>query len=275
MKNFLIRALSGIIYVAVIVGMIMLGGMFGFSALCIIFAILGALEFYRMTDAGGGFDLIRCFDILFIIFIASLPIFTTVINPIGLAIVIAILIPLSRMVMQLYAHDSNPASRIALSMLSYAYIAFPMLCASAIYITFGWQLTLTMFAMIWLNDTGAYMVGCTLGRHKLFPRLSPKKSWEGFFGGLIFAMATGYVAAIIPGFLPERWCTPAVMLALGATTACIATWGDLMESMLKRAAHIKDSGTLIPGHGGILDRIDSLLFVAPATLVFSMIASML
>ena len=111
---------------------------------------------------------------------------------------------------------------------------------------------LTIFVAIWANDTGAYLAGSTFGRHKLFPSVSPKKSWEGFFGGLI--------AAVIVSGLLLGW----EQSYLGVFISIAATWGDLFESMIKRSVGVKDSGNIIPGHGGILDRIDSLLFTLPA-----------
>ena len=109
------------------------------------------------------------------------------------------------------------------------------------------------FIAIWVNDSGAYLAGSQLGRHKLFPSLSPNKSWEGFVGGFIATVLVSY-------FLMEG---SLLGLVYGAVISVAATWGDLFESMLKRKAGVKDSGKVIPGHGGILDRIDSLLFVLP------------
>ena len=111
---------------------------------------------------------------------------------------------------------------------------------------------LTIFVAIWANDTGAYLAGSSFGRPKLFPSVSPKKSWEGFFGGLI--------AAVIASGLLLGW----EQSYLGVFISIAATWGDLFESMIKRSVGVKDSGNIIPGHGGILDRIDSLLFTLPA-----------
>ena len=124
-----------------------------------------------------------------------------------------------------------------------------------------------MFVMIWLNDTGAFLVGSAIGSHRLFARLSPKKSWEGFFGGFAFSIIAGYLAHSL---LPEYFAgySANALGLLGAIVSVISTWGDLFESMIKRQMGVKDSGNLIPGHGGILDRIDSLLFVAPATFIF-------
>ncbi len=126
-----------------------------------------------------------------------------------------------------------------------------------------------MFVMIWLNDTGAYLVGCRWGRTKLFERISPKKTWEGAAGGALFAMAAGVAAPLLPGDLFHFGSVAGLLLGLAV---CVAgTIGDLVESMIKRQEGVKDSGNLIPGHGGILDRIDSLLFAAPVTLIFIML----
>jgi phosphatidate cytidylyltransferase len=120
--------------------------------------------------------------------------------------------------------------------------------------------------MIWLNDTGAYCVGSLLGKHRLCERLSPKKSWEGFFGGLVFCIAAGIVASYI--LSDSIYSFMIITISLGVVVCVFATVGDLFESLIKRTLHVKDSGNLIPGHGGILDRIDSLLFVAPAVFFF-------
>ena len=123
---------------------------------------------------------------------------------------------------------------------------------------------MVLFAFIWINDTGAYVVGSTLGRHRLFERISPKKSWEGFFGGLLFciilALCLNY---IIPGIL-----TTVQWVIMGILTSVFSTWGDLCESLLKRTAGAKDSGKLLPGHGGILDRFDSELLASPVIFIY-------
>lgn len=128
----------------------------------------------------------------------------------------------------------------------------------------GWSPSLTyeplhvlaFLWMVWANDTGAYLVGKPLGRHKLWPRVSPGKSWEGFLGGLL---AAALVAGAVFGWS---------MMALGAAVGALATAGDLTQSAWKRRLGIKDSGTLIPGHGGILDRFDGFVYAAPVYWLF-------
>ena len=120
---------------------------------------------------------------------------------------------------------------------------------------------------IWLYDTGAYCVGMLLGRHRLFERISPKKSWEGVIGGIIACVAGAYVTNY---WFDEFFQVPDinVWVGLSVVVAVFATFGDLVESLIKRTVGVKDSGNILPGHGGILDRIDSLLLVAPAVLIY-------
>ena len=139
-------------------------------------------------------------------------------------------------------------------------------------------LVLMMFVMIWLNDTGAYCVGSLFGRHRLCERLSPKKSWEGFWGGMAFCIIAGAVCCFINNgwSMASEGCAISLVkwVGLGMLVSLMSTWGDLFESLIKRSLGVKDSGHLIPGHGGILDRIDSLLLVAPATFVYGLLTSL-
>lgn len=126
--------------------------------------------------------------------------------------------------------------------------------------------TLGMFFIIWGNDTFAYLVGSMIGKHKMFPNISPKKSWEGFIGGLLGALAVGVLLFYIyEGSSLVNWLIYSVMISF------FATFGDLFESIIKRKFDVKDSGTIIPGHGGMLDRFDSFLFAAPAAYIFYLV----
>ena len=117
--------------------------------------------------------------------------------------------------------------------------------------------------IIWANDVFAYLFGITLGCHRLFERISPKKSWEGFFGGLLGAMAMGYVAATVLEANTAMW------IGLALVAAISGVFGDLVESLMKRSVNIKDSGNIIPGHGGWLDRFDALIFSAPFVFIYA------
>jgi phosphatidate cytidylyltransferase len=130
-------------------------------------------------------------------------------------------------------------------------------------IVFSPGIVVGFFLLIWANDTGAYLIGVTLGKHRLFERISPKKSWEGFVGGVILA---ALVSWLLSGWLgvvsPLKWIIISLIIAIAGT------YGDLVESMLKRSAGIKDSGNIMPGHGGFLDRFDSAVMSFPLVFLF-------
>ena len=152
------------------------------------------------------------------------------------------------------------------SVFAYFYIIIPLSCLVFIH----WLnplYTLALFAFVWVNDTFAYLVGSAIGKRKLFERISPKKTWEGFFGGLIFAVFAGF---LFSHFTADnnliKW------LGLAVVVVIFGTMGDLFESYIKRNLNVKDSGTILPGHGGLLDRLDSILFAAPAALIYLLLA---
>jgi phosphatidate cytidylyltransferase len=124
-------------------------------------------------------------------------------------------------------------------------------------------LLLSMLFMIWINDTFAYIIGVWLGKHRLFERISPKKSWEGSFGGLFFTLLASFFWAHFTGFMPV-----AHMLGMAFTVVVFGSFGDLIESMIKRQSGVKDAGNLIPGHGGVLDRFDATFFATPFVFVY-------
>lgn len=164
----------------------------------------------------------------------------------------------------LYHKRENPVNRWAMTLFLQFYCAglFSMLnfvMFDPVDKTYHPYYGLLIFIFIWLNDTGAYIVGTAFGKHRLFPRVSPMKSWEGFAGGLVIA----WIAALaLAGSYPEvswyHWMAFATMIVV------FGTWGDLVESLIKRTYGVKDSGTLLPGHGGILDRFDSMMLATPA-----------
>ena len=180
------------------------------------------------------------------------------------------------LIAELYLKQQDPIHDWAYTMLSQMYIALPFSLLNVLAftataegaVTFNTMLPLSVFIFLWVNDTGAYCVGSLLGRHKLFPRVSPGKSWEGSIGGVLLVVG----AALILGWLENdesmgilnewQWA------GLGLTVAVFGTWGDLVESLFKRTLGIKDSGNILPGHGGMLDRFDSSLLAIPAAVVY-------
>ena len=177
------------------------------------------------------------------------------------------------MISELYKKQEHPLHNWAYSMLSQLYIGLPFAMLNILAFHTGGQetdsvsynpiLPLSVFIFIWLNDTGAYCIGTLWGKHRLFERISPKKSWEGSIGGGIVALASAFVLAHFFPFMPTaKWAGLALVVIL------FGTWGDLTESLFKRNLNIKDSGTILPGHGGLLDRFDSALMAIPAAVIY-------
>ena len=152
-------------------------------------------------------------------------------------------------------------------LLSFLWLALPY----SSFVALGWStgdhgyqstLPLSVIALVWVNDTFAYLTGSLIGKHKMTPLLSPGKTWEGFAGGMIFTLLATWIIFMITGILGEgTW------LIIALIVASMGLAGDLFESGLKRSTKVKNAGKLLPGHGGILDRFDSLLFVAPAVAI--------
>jgi phosphatidate cytidylyltransferase len=163
--------------------------------------------------------------------------------------------------------DGAP-QRVAASALAWLYCGVLIATVVGLRLRFGFAWVILAFVVTWANDTAAYFAGRLFGKHPFYPKVSPKKTWEGFLGGVVgsvlgaLAARAVFVAIPLPG--AERFDVPWIAcVAVGLGASVLGPLGDLAESMLKRAAGVKDSGHLIPGHGGLLDRIDALLFVAP------------
>lgn len=175
-----------------------------------------------------------------------------------------------RTIVQLYRPQQNAVHSLERSFFSLGYVALPVSMLNCIMSITAPRLLLGMFLFIWLYDTGAYCFGMMLGRHRLFERISPKKSWEGVIGGVIACIAGAYATHY---WFDEFFQVPELTIWVGMSVviAVFATFGDLVESLIKRTVGVKDSGNILPGHGGILDRIDSLLLVAPAVVIYLML----
>jgi phosphatidate cytidylyltransferase len=181
------------------------------------------------------------------------------------------------MVAELYLKAEDPIHDWAYTMMSQLYIALPFSLLNVLAfrsdgtgICYTYLTPLCVFVFLWINDAGAYICGSLLGRHKLFPRISPGKSWEGSIGGAILVMA----AAVLLWHITEQHGVNELGLSavewagLGLVIVIFGTWGDLIESLFKRTIGIKDSGNILPGHGGMLDRFDSTLMAVPAAVVY-------
>jgi phosphatidate cytidylyltransferase len=173
------------------------------------------------------------------------------------------------MLIELFSVNEQPLTRIAYTIFGIMYVSVPFGLLTLIpwnynALTFAgtpvyqFEIIFAILFLIWANDVGAYFVGKFLGKHKLFERISPKKTWEGSVGGLLTAILFTYLLYTYFGlFSVPKW------MGLCVVTVISGSLGDLVESMIKRTLNVKDSGTLLPGHGGFLDRFDALIFAIP------------
>jgi len=261
-KEFLTRTLSGLIYSAVMIGSITVHPLI-FLAVFLFILILGMIEFYRMCSIPESRPMvvpgITTGVILFLTFF--------LIRYIGADSRILLLLPASGLVLMalpMFRQKDQPLLSASLTFLGIMYVSLPITIFNLLVYHpykegFDYQVVLFLFLILWLNDTGAYITGKLLGKHKMFPRISPKKTWEGLAGGLLMALLITWLGRPLFPDIPvlHLWILCPVIVLTG-------TFGDLVESTWKRAAGVKDSGKLMPGHGGILDRIDSLIFATPA-----------
>lgn len=265
------RAIFGALYVAIIIIGILCGPLV-FLLLLLTLSTLGVNEFLNMTGdpvAGRGPSeatvamLLRSLDCVG----AAVLVVTVWVNSLFLpGIVTYILYLLMRLTIQLWVRNADALRSLSTSMMSQLYVALPIALMSIVY-RLSPHLLLLLFILVWVNDTFAYLTGRRFGRRKLWERISPKKTFEGLWGG----MAMTVIVAVVCGIFFSRYFAGMGVLAmgiLGIVVSAAATLGDLVESLLKRTVGVKDSGAIIPGHGGILDRIDSILLVVPASLVY-------
>ena len=275
MKNLMVRTLSGLVLVAVFVGAV-LGSQWSFGALLLLILVGGQTEFYKLARETGlspqrwmGLAVgVLLFALNFIVFRQFS---RSVTDEAGGAVLylllyIGLLLP-TLFVCELFRRSATRLANLGATLLGVLYVAVPLSLLLYVPVLAGdgvWrpETVLCYIFIIWANDVFAYLVGMTFGRHRLCERLSPKKSWEGFFGGLAGAVATGLAAAY--ALDANYWVWGG--LALVASLSGVA--GDLVESMFKREAGVKDSGQVIPGHGGVLDRFDALLLSAPYVFLY-------
>lgn len=269
MKKLIIRTITGGIYIVLIIVSLLINSPVLYFALISTFIVIGIWEFNTITnkkEQRNNFTTIL--DIIGGIILFFTFYHATTQQSIGISIITPYLIFLIiRNICQLYIKSDNILSSWSYSMMSQLFIALPLALLNVIYNSINPHMLLAIFIFIWVNDTGAYCVGTMFGKHRLFERISPKKSWEGFWGGLALCIVAAYVLS--------TWCNyffngPNLYtwIGLGVLVSVFSTLGDLCESLIKRSLGVKDSGNILPGHGGILDRIDSLLLVTPAVIAF-------
>ena len=267
MNSFIKRSISGTFYVLFII-IFLFTGPLTYYILFSGFLIIGLLELLKLLES----DLKSIWKITnillpFILFTSSFfdasGIFKIPFFVILSAIVIIILLS------KLFTINTNIIENSGKQFFIYLYLTLPISLSNYLVFYSGevykynYHILLNIFILLWCSDTGAYLAGSAFGKHSFFKSISPKKTWEGFIGGVLLTLIASYIISKLNEDLNlYNW------LIIGALTAIFGTFGDLVESMLKRKADVKDSGNIFPGHGGLLDRIDSFLIAVLAVFVY-------
>ena len=276
-KNLITRTITGVLYVA-----IMVCGFLDPRAMIFLFALITGLAIWEYTGLVNERENVTVNR--FITTIAGVYLFLAVAGwRNGMVNNFVVFIPylltiVYLFISELYLNNKDAINDWAYAMLSQMYIALPLAMINIVafennpvdgMVHFDTLLPLSIFIFLWLNDTGAYCSGSLFGKHKLFPRISPGKTWEGSIGGGILVL----IAAGIIGYFANKGNSQyglniAQWMGLGLVVVFFGTWGDLVESLFKRTLAIKDSGNILPGHGGILDRFDSSFMAIPAAVIY-------
>lgn len=259
MNNFFTRTITAVFFAITCVSCIYFDGYI--HLLFFIFSILGFNEYLKINGPAKRKALNRLYTLFAILLSGSFGLFQMGLLP-EKFLWINILLIVSIFIIELYQHEQLPFDKLAKLILGYVYVIVPFIMFTGLgYIVSGnynYEIPLGFLFLVWANDSGAYVFGITLGKNRLFERISPKKSWEGFFGGMLIAAITGYIISnYFTSISTIHWISLSIIIVV------FGTLGDLVESMLKRSKDVKDSGTILPGHGGILDRFDGLLIAAP------------
>ena len=276
MKNFIIRTITAVFFVAAIVTCFL-----NPRAMVFLFALVTGMTIWEFTGLVNEHQPSTTVNgmistVAGVYFFLAMAGYNSGLTPATVFIPYLVSI-IYLMIAELYLKQENPINDWAYTMFSQMYIALPFSLlnvlafrSTGIDIQYTYLVPLSVFVFLWINDTGAYICGSLLGKHKLFPRISPGKSWEGSIGGGLLVMAV----AVLVWYLTEKYDVNDIQLnafewaGLGLVIVIFGTWGDLTESLFKRTLGIKDSGHILPGHGGMLDRFDSSLMAIPAAVVY-------
>ncbi len=267
-NNLITRSITGLLYGLTLIGSLVID-YYTFHLFFLVVMLLGLKEFYQLTENKG----VKPQKALG--FIMSLGIFSSsilfFINKELSFISLNIVLILSFLLFaaELFRNKEISFVNLGTTLLGVIYVALPLSLLSFLAYNsnneYNYHLILSLFILVWLSDVGGYFAGINFGKHKLLERVSPKKTWEGAVGGLVLCVIGAYTLSFFfPLMNTYKW------LSLGVIVCVSSVIGDLIESMLKRSANVKDSGNILPGHGGILDRFDSLLFVVPIVYIFKL-----
>jgi len=257
MSNMLVRAITGLFFVSFIILATIFGSWY-FQVLFGVVAILALNEFYSLfKDSNVKPNLSQGVIVGALIYLVSLYSINEQVLSVYLIGLLVILFPLVGFA-ELYRKKVTPFQNMGVTVIGLFYVVLPFVLINVMRLnTDNFWPVLSIFILTWCSDTFAYLVGRKIGKRKSFERISPNKSWEGFVGGLLFSVLAGLIIAY---FTDDSFVKYVVY---GIVISSFGTFGDLVESMLKRSLKIKDSGTILPGHGGLLDRFDAVIFVIP------------
>jgi len=266
LKEIHIRTITGIIFLVAVIGSILLHPL-AFLFLFSFFTLVGLREFLLLQkvefkNASAILFYVPAMIVYFLIAFIGLGYIDIAYLVLGLPLIFLLII------FELYNTAKSNWHRIGSEFSAIIFVVIPFGLMNTLFFSralYGIQtgILIGLFCIIWTNDIFAYLIGSKFGKNRLFERHSPKKSWEGSIGGFVFAILAAYVLSLFYHQLSTvNW------LVLGAIISVSGTYGDLAESLLKRNAGVKDSGTLFPGHGGVLDRFDAVLFATPFVFVY-------
>lgn len=275
MKNLITRAVSGVLFVAIMVT----GICFNAEAMTLLFTLITGMtlwEFCGLVNDDGRASVNRFITTaagvyLYLAFAG----FCSGITPSAVFIPYLLTI-IYLFISELYLKQENPINNWAYTMLAQMYIALPFSMINVLAfqadpatgeVGYQWMIPMAIFVFLWTNDTGAYCTGSLIGKHKLFPSISPGKTWEGSAGGAVLVVIVAIIISLLTASV-EGTGGYAYWIGMGLVVVVFGTWGDLVESLFKRKLGIKDSGNILPGHGGMLDRFDSSLMALPAVVIY-------
>lgn len=267
MKNFTIRTISSVVFVLILINSTLLNKYLFFSLFAIILS-LSLWEFYNLNKKGGINPQIITGIIVSIFIYVSVFLFIQKIVDfkIFLAFIpVFILIP----IIEIFRKQENKIPNLIYTLMGIFYFSIPFALLNSIIsptgnpLIYKPEVMIGLFIIIWINDAGAYIFGKLLGKHKMAKKISPNKTWEGAIGGAIASIALSLVYFNLFDLFNAT-----IVIIMSLTTVIAGTVGDLTESLFKRHFNVKDSGNIIPGHGGIYDRFDSLIFASPVYFVF-------